>query len=533
MSAIKTLNPKAEVARAAQAIQLNVGAAIGLQSVLATNLGPKGTMKMLVSGSGDIKITKDGLVLLNEMQIQHPTAALIARAATAQDDITGDGTTSNVILIGEMLKQAERRIDEGLHPRLITDGFDIAKNEALTVLEKLKESGGIDRARLLQVANTSLRTKVHTKLANLLTEIVTDAVLAIKKAHKQIDLHMVEIMMMQTKTDVDTKLVKGIVMDHGTRHPNMPKELRNAYVLTANVSLEYEKTEVNSGFFYKTAEERERMVQAEREFIDRRVEKVIELKKKLCDGTDKQFIIVNQKGIDPKSLDMLAANGISGLRRAKRRNMERITLACGGTAMNSFDDDSFNEECLGHAGHIYEHVIGDQKFTFVEDAANPASVTILIKGPNKHTLLQIKDAVHDGLRAVMNAIEDDAVVPGAGAVELAIHEHLMGMRKTVKGKARLGVEAYAEAMLIIPKTLARNSGFDAQESVVKLQEQFEATGEPVGIDIDSGDACLPMDSGVVDNYTVKRNMLHSASVIANNLLLVDEVMRAGMASLKG
>ena len=337
----------------------------------------------------------------------------------------------------------------------------------------------------------------------------------------------------QTKTDVDTQLVRGIVMDHGTRHPNMPRELRNAYVLTANVSMEYEKTEVNSGFFYKTAEERERMVKAEREFIDRRVEKVIALKKKLCDGTDKSFIVVNQKGIDPQSLDMLAANGISGLRRAKRRNMERITLACGGTAMNSFDDDLFDEDCLGHAGHIYEHVIGDAKFTFVEDAANAKSVTILIKGPNKHTLLQIKDAVHDGLRAVMNAIEDDAVVPGAGAVELAIHEHLKSIIKSVKGKARLGVEAYADAMLIIPKTLARNSGFDAQETVVTMQESHEATGELVGIDVDTGEACLPMDAGIVDNYNVKRNMIHSASVIANNLLLVDEVMRAGMASLKG
>jgi len=216
--------------------------------------------------------------------------------------------------------------------------------------------------------------------------------------------------------------------------------------------------------------------------------------------------------------------------------MERITLACGGTAMNSFDDeDIFNEDCLGYAGHIYEHIIGEQKFTFVEDCQNPQSVTILMKGPNKHTLLQIKDAVHDGLRAVKNAIEDDCVIPGAGALELAIHEHLVNnVVKTVKGKARLGVEAYAEAMLIIPKTLARNAGYDAQETIIKLQEQFEATdGLAVGIDIDSGEACLPSDTGVLDNYNVKRNMLHSAAVISNNLLLVDEVMRAGLSSLKG
>eukprot|EP00038_Savillea_parva_P007276 m.168983 g.168983 ORF g.168983 m.168983 type:complete len:533 (+) comp13033_c0_seq1:50-1648(+) len=529
MSAIKTLNPNAEVARAAQAIQLNISAAIGLQSVLATNLGPKGTMKMLVSGAGDIKITKDGLVLLNEMQIQHPTAALIARAATAQDDVTGDGTTSNVILIGEMLKQAERRIDEGMHPRVVADGYDIAKAEALKVLDKLKSTAPVDRAMLLKVAATSLRTKIHAELADQLTEIVTDAVLTIKAAG-DIDLHMVEIMMMQHRSATDTKLIKGLVMDHGARHPNMPKELKNAYVLTCNVSLEYEKTEVNASFFYKTAEERERMVKAEREFIDRRVEKIIALKKQVCDGTDKTFIVVNQKGIDPQSLDMLAAEGIVGLRRAKRRNMERLTLACGGEQTNSADD--LDPSILGFAGHVYEHILGEQKFTFMEEVKNPKSVSILIKGPNKHTLTQIKDAVHDGLRAVKNAIDDNCIVPGAGAVEMAIYTHLRSILKDVKGKARLGVEAYADAILIIPKTLAKNSGHDAQEIVVKMQEYAEATGEPVGIDLETGEACLPLDAGIVDNYVVKRNMIHSSSVIANNLLLVDEVMRAGMTSLK-
>lgn len=236
----------------------------------------------------------------------------------------------------------------------------------------------------------------------------------------------------------------------------MPKELKNAYVLTCNVSLEYEKTEVNASFFYKTAEEREMMVKAEREFIDRRVRKIIELKKKVCDGTDKTFIVINQKGIDPQSLDMLAEEGIVGLRRAKRRNMERLTLACGGEQMNSVDD--LTEDCLGYAGHIYEHVLGEQKFTFMEDVKNPKSVSILIKGPNKHTLTQVKDAVNDGLRAVKNAIDDNCVVPGAGAVEMAIYTHLRSILKDVKGKARLGVEAYADAILVIPKTLAKNSG---------------------------------------------------------------------------
>nr|KAG5713129.1 hypothetical protein BaRGS_007656 [Batillaria attramentaria] len=438
-------------------------------------------MKMLVSGAGDIKLTKDGNVLLHEMQIQHPTASLIARVATAQDDVTGDGTTSNVLIIGELLKQADLYIAEGLHPRLITEGFELARNKALEVLEEVKVQCEINRDLLIQVARTSLRTKVHQDLADLLTEHVVDAVLAIKRPNEAIDLHMVELMEMQHKTDMDSVLVRGLVLDHGARHPDMKKRVENAFILTCNVSLEYEKTEVNSGFFYKSAQEREKLVEAERAFIDERVLKIIALKKQVCEGNDKGFVVINQKGIDPFSLDMLAKEGIVALRRAKRRNMERLTLACGGMAVNSVDD--LIPEYLGEAGLMYETVLGESKYTFIEDCKNPQSVTILIKGPNSHTITQIKDAIRDGLRAVKNAIEDGCVLPGAGAFEIAAYQELMRYKDKVKGRARLGVQAFAEALLIIVKVLAQNSGLDPQEAIVKLQQEYLGTSPAVGLDI--------------------------------------------------
>ncbi|KAL3271433.1 hypothetical protein HHI36_021919 [Cryptolaemus montrouzieri] len=529
--AISLLNPKAEVARAAQALAVNISAAKGIQDVMKSNLGPKGTVKMLVSGAGDIKITKDGNVLLHEMQIQHPTASLIARASTAQDDMTGDGTTSTVLVIGELLKQADNYISEGLHPRVLAEGFDKAREKTLEILEKVKIPVEVNRESLLDVCRTSLRTKVHQNVADLLAEVCVDSVLQIKKDDKPVDLHMVEIMEMQHKTETNTKLVKGLVLDHGSRHPDMPKSLKNCYILTCNVSMEYEKSEVNSGFFYKTSEEREKMVLAEREFIEQRVKKVVELKKKLCNGTDKSFVVINQKGIDPMSLDLLAKEGIIALRRAKRRNMERLALACGGIALNSFED--IQESHLGYAGHVYEHVLGENKYTFVEDCKNPSSVTILIKGPNKHTLVQIKDAIRDGLRAINNTISDGAVVPGAGAFEITANKELNVFKDTVKGKARLGIAAYAEALLVIPKVLATNSGFDAQDSIVKLQEECRLNPEPVGIDLTSGEPINPKDAGIFDNYIVKKQIINSCSVIASNLILVDEIMRAGMSSLKG
>merc|ERR1719189_99847 len=243
---------------------------------------------------------------------------------------------------------------------------------------------------LNQIAATSLNTKVHPKIAESLTNICVEALLAIQQEGQPIDLHMVELMEMQHRAESDSKLVRGMVLDHGGRHPDMPKRLENCHILTCNVSLEYEKTEVNSGFFYKSAEDREKLVAAERKFIEDRVQKIIELKRKVCTAENKNFVIINQKGIDPLSLDALAREGILALRRAKRRNMERMTLACGGQAMNTFDD--MDESCLGYAGVVYEHVLGENKFTFVEECKNPQSVTILMKGPNKHTLSQMKDA---------------------------------------------------------------------------------------------------------------------------------------------
>ncbi|ODN73234.1 T-complex protein 1, zeta subunit [Cryptococcus amylolentus CBS 6039] len=547
MSSIELINPKAESIRRTQALQVNTAGAVGLANVVKSNLGPRGTIKMLVDGSGQIKMTKDGKVLLSEMQIQNPTAAMIARTAVAQDEQCGDGTTSVVLLVGELLKQADRYIQEGVHPRVIGDGFDIAKKEALSFLDSFRQTPKLDRANLISVANTSLSTKLHTRLATKLSADVVDAVLAIQppapssenEYREPIDLHMIEIMKMQHKTDTDTTLVRGLVMDHGARHPDMPKRVENAYILTLNVSLEYEKTEVNSGFFYNSAEQREKLVESERRFVDSKLKKIVELKNAVCDvaiGSNekpKSFVVINQKGIDPMSLDVLAKNGILALRRAKRRNMERLQFACGGVAQNSVED--LTPDVLGWAGLVYEHTLGEEKYTFVEDVKEPKSVTMLIKGPNAHTMTQIQDALRDGFRSIKNGIEDKALIPGAGAFELACAAHLADNAKTLaKGRAKLGVQAFAEAMLVIPKTLAANGGFDVQDAIVGLQEELAEAGEggSVGLDLKSGEPMDPVAEGVWDNYRVKRQMLHGAATIAVNLLNVDEVLRAGRSSLK-
>jgi T-complex protein 1 subunit zeta len=267
--------------------------------------------------------------------------------------------------------------------------------------------------------------------------------------------------------------------------------------------------------------------------IDERVKQVIALKREVCgDNPELGFLLINQKGIDPLSLDALAKENIIGLRRAKRRNMERITLACGGQAVNSFED--LSPDSLGYCGLAYEVVLGEDKFTFVEQCKNPQSVTILIKGPNKHTLMQIKDAVHDGLRAIKNAIEDNCVLPGAGAFEIYASQELIKYKKEVQGRPKLGIQAFADALLIIPKVLAQNAGHDAQEAIVTLIDSH-AAGKSAwsGLDLKTGKAMDPVAAGIFDNFCVKRQLIHSCTVIASNLLLVDEIMKAGMSSLRG
>lgn len=521
------VNAKADQVKKVQALALNINAGTGLKEVLRTNLGPKGTLKMLIGGAGQIKLTKDGNVLLQEMQIQHPTACMIARAATAQDDIVGDGTTTIVLFIGELLKLAEGYLTEGIHPRTLSDGIEKAKVRCADFLEKIKIPKVVDRELLLTIAHNSLITKLSPSMAAILEPVVVDAVLTIRpKEDDPIDLHMVEIMHMKHKLSTDTKLIKGLVLDHGGRHPDMPKKLEKCFILTCNVSLEYEKTEVNSSFFWKDADSREKLIKSERAFTDEKVMKVIELKRKVCkDKPDFHFVVINQKGIDPLSLDMLAKEGILGLRRAKRRNMERLILACGGHALNSVDD--LTEEDLGFADVVYEEELGDEKYTFVEGVKQLKSCTILVKGPNEHTIAQIKDAIRDGLRAVKNTMDDKCVVSGGGAFEIAAYLDLMKYMDELSGKVKLGVELFAKALLVVPKTLAENSGFDTQECLLNAIEATRKENKPYGIDVETGKP-LPSDvQGVFDNYGVKRNFLSVAPALTQQLLQIDEIIRAG------
>eukprot|EP00531_Pseudo-nitzschia_arenysensis_P020939 CAMPEP_0116149734 /NCGR_PEP_ID=MMETSP0329-20121206/19133_1 /TAXON_ID=697910 /ORGANISM="Pseudo-nitzschia arenysensis, Strain B593" /LENGTH=526 /DNA_ID=CAMNT_0003646123 /DNA_START=76 /DNA_END=1653 /DNA_ORIENTATION=+ len=526
MSQIRDVNPNAEIVSKTQARAVNVAAGVGLLNVLKSNLGPRGTLKLLVGGAGQLKLTKDGLVLLKEMQIQHPTAVLIARTATAQDDITGDGTTSTVLLCGELLRQADRHISEGVHPRILVEGLETARDAALEYLNEIKttyeEAMIEDRDLLTSIALTSLATKLDIDSSLSLSKALVSSIQCIYSGPDMpIDLSRIEVMPMPRSTN-ESRFVNGIVLDHGARHPDMPDVLTNCRIMTLNTSLEYEKTETQSGFYYSSAEEREKLVESERKWLDERCKQIIDFKRSVCKD-DESFVIINQKGVDPLSLDIFAKEGILCLRRAKRRNMERLTLACGGSPIHSLQD--IEESQLGYAGKVSQVTLGEEKFTFVEDCENAQSCTMLLQGPNQHAINQAKDAMKDGMRALKNALEDKAVVAGAGAFEVATAHHLQkNILPTVAGKAKLGVQTFCDALLVIPKTLAENSGLDVIDTLLNLQDEHSASKMLVGLDVKTGEAILPSDEGIWDNVRVKRQSLYLSTVLASQLLLVDEVM---------
>ncbi|GKT28176.1 T-complex protein 1 subunit zeta [Aduncisulcus paluster] len=576
MSALQDLNPRAEVMGQQSALNMNISAGKSLGDVMKGSLGPSGTQKMLVSGAGELKLTKDGAVLLKEMHIISPIAQLIGQTAIAQDDITGDGTTSVILLIASMLSESERFIRDGVHPRVLVHGLEKAADLAVKFLDETAIDKPITKELLLDVAYTALNTKLRPAMARKFAEYCVEAVLTVRKKKEEVieegkptvyptlkfselDLNMVEVLAMQHRSDTHTKLIKGLVLDHGLKHSEMPTDMHNVHILCCNILLEYEKTESESVMEYKNADERAELVRGETDVVDARCMQIVKLKEAVCKPGE-SFFVVNQDGIDLRSNEILAKHGISAVRRAKRRNMERVTRACGGFAMASAQDlisaDGVpNVSCLGHADHVFVEVIGEDHFTFIEGVKDPFSCTVLLKGANKHTIFLLKDALRDGLTSVRNMLVSSKVVPGGGAFEIACSKHIHDMIRSsstaISGRAQLGATVFADSLLVIPKILAQNSGYDPHETFVELSRkpgcgvmiggkesvrtyvEEKKEGELISLEqeVNPHTVSAPVidakEAGILDGYRVKFNMLKNTAAIVGQILLVDSIIKGG------
>ncbi|XP_059832532.1 T-complex protein 1 subunit zeta-like [Hypanus sabinus] len=507
--------------KAEATLAINVAAARALQNMMRTNLGPKGTVKMLVSEAGDIRITKSGGLLLRSLRQQHPAASFIAQTVLSMNDRTGDGATSAVLLVGEMLKEAERYVSQGVHPRIIVEGLKAAKKEAIYCLDELWED--VDKSIMQKVARTSIGTKVCAELAEILAEPVATAVNSVSQSREPVDLKRVHLVAMGHELEQDVRLVNGVVLEQRGRHPDKKWRKEDAFVLAFNVALKQENRKHSSRYFYIDAGRKQRSAEAERRVIRENVRKIIALKWDVCGNSEKSFIVVNQKGIDPVALGEFASEGIVALWSVKKSDVEMLPLGCGGRVVSSLQD--LSAECLGHAGLVYQETQGGSTYTFFEQCDDPRCVSLLIRDSNEHTLAQVKEAVLHGMRAVKNSVDDGSAMPGAGAVEIRIRNQLVHHRGTeMKGAALLGFQAFAEAILTIPKTLVENAGLDPYEVVSKALDAEEQTTIPVGIDLSSGELFQDWQTPVWDNCLVKHQLIHTSTAIVCNLLLVDGIV---------
>jgi len=506
--------------RGKEAQRNNIMAARIISEVLRTTLGPRGMDKMLIDSLGDITITNDGAAILDEVEVEHPAAKMMVEVAKTQDDMVGDGTTTAVVLAGELLRRAEELLDQNIHPTVIVSGFRKAAQMAVETLDKLGTTVDInDRQTLKKVAMTSMASKAVGAAKEHLAEIAIDAVKQIteQRGDKWVaDIDQVQITKKEGKSLFDTQLVKGIIVDKEVVHPGMPKRIENAKIALLDVALEVEKTEFS-------AEIRIRDPTQMKAFLDQETRMLKEMVDKIrASGAD---VMSCQKGIDDMAQHFLAKEGILAARRVKQSDMEKLSRATGGRIISNLDD--LKAQDLGKAGLVEERKVGEDKMVFVENCKHPRSVAILIRAGLERMVDEAERAMNDALSVVSDVIEYNKIVAGGGAIESEIARKLRGYATEVGGREQLAIEAFAESLEIVPKTLAENAGLEPIDIMVGLRSAHEkARGEAKGVNVFTGKIMDMYGEGVIEPLRVKEQAVKSAAEAASMILRIDDVIAA-------
>ncbi|MDH5374748.1 MAG: thermosome subunit beta, partial [Candidatus Bathyarchaeota archaeon] len=452
--------------RGKEAQRNNIMAARIIGEVLKTTLGPRGMDKMLIDSLGDITITNDGAAILDEIEAEHPAAKMMVEVAKTQDDMVGDGTTTAVVLAGELLKRAEDLLDQNIHPTIIVSGYRKAVQNAMKTINKVAIPVDIeDRETLKKVALTSMASKAVGLVKEHLAEIAIDAVKQIveKRGERRVaDIDNIQIIKKEGKSLFETELVQGVIIDKEAVHPGMPKKIENAKIALLDCPLEIEKTEIS-------AEIRIRDPTQMKAFLDQETRMLKEMVKKVkAAGAS---VVFCQKGLDDMAQHFLAKDGILAARRVKQSDMEKLARATGGRIVTDLDD--LRPEDLGMAGLVEERKIGDDKMIFVEKCKDPRSVAVLIRAGLERMVDEAERAMHDALSVVSDVIEDNKIVVGGGAVEVEMARELRKYATKVGGREQLAIEAFAEAVEIVPKALAENAGLESIDIIVELRAAHE------------------------------------------------------------
>ncbi len=493
----------------------NIMAAVAIAEAIRTALGPKGQDKMLVDSFGDVTITNDGATILKEIDVEHPAAKMIVEVAKTQDDEVGDGTTSAVVLAGELLKQAEMLIDQKIHPTVIVEGYRKATEKSLDLLDSIAvEDSSV--TMLKKVAMTSMQSKVVSEFRKVLADLAVKAIQLITDTidgEKQADLDNVKVEKKQGGTIQDTMFIEGIVLDKEIVHPGMAKSLENPKIALIQSAFEVEKTEFTAKIDIREVTQMQAFLDEEERMLREMVEKI----KKV--GAN---VVLCQKGIDDVAQHFMAQEGIIAVRRIKESDMEKLARATGGKLISNLDD--LSKKDLGTAQSIEERKIADDKMVFIEGCKNPKAVSILLRGSTDLIVDEAERALHDALCVIRNVVEDGRVVSGGGAPEIHVAQHLQDYAETLPGREQLAVLAFSEAMEIIPKTLAENAGLDSIDIIAELKTRHEKKEISAGIDGIKGKVGDLAKGNVWEPLVVKRQAIKSASEVAQMLLRIDDVI---------
>ena len=507
--------------RGKEAQKNNIMAAKIIAETVKTTLGPRGMDKMLIDSMGDITITNDGASILKEISVEHPAAKMVVEVSKTQDDMVGDGTTSAVILAGELLKNAEDLLEQNIHPTVIVSGYRKAAQKAMEILnEKSIPIDLEDRKSLKQVAMTSMRSKAVSVASEHLADVAIDAVkqIAERRGTEMVaDIDNILVTKKEGKSLSETELVNGIILDKEVVHAAMPKRVEKAKIALINAALEIEKTEISAEIRIRDPSQIKAFMDQENQMLKGMVDKV----KKA--GAN---VVVCQKGIDDMAQHFLAKEGILAVRRAKESDMDKLSRATGGKVLTNLDD--LKPEDLGYAGLVEERKIGDDKMTFIEGCKNPMSVSILIRAGLKRMVDEAERSMNDALSVVSDVVKKNKVVAGGGAIEAEIAKELRQYALKVGGREQLAIEAFAEAMEIIPKTLSENAGLNQIDILVNLRaEHDKIEGLYAGVDVFSGKVVNMYKNGVIEPVSVKEQAIKSAAEVATMILRIDDVISGG------
>jgi thermosome len=481
---------------------------------------------MLVDSLGDVTITNDGATILSEMQIEHPAAKMMVEVAKTQDEAVGDGTTTAVIIAGELLIEAEKLLEQQIHPTVITKGFRMAKIKALEILEKLSHHIEIkDEKDLRKIANTAMTGKAAERASEELTELAVKAVVRIaemKAGKSEVDTENIKIEKKQGGSMSDTELIEGIVLDKEVVHSGMPKRIEKAKVVLLDSALEVKELEGDAKINIDSPEKLHAFMDEEEKSLKDMVNKILQ------SGAN---VVFCQKGIDDIAQHYLAKANVLAARRVKKSDMEKLARATGAKMVTNIKD--LSKADVGYAGMVQEKKIAGDEMIFVEKCKEPKAVTILIRGGSEHVVDEVERAMEDAIKGIAAALELGKVVPGGGAVEIELAKQLRKYAESFKGREQLAINSFANAMEVVPRSLAENGGLDPIDKLAELRAEHDKKMMNTGLDVFTGKVHDMINLGVIEPLKIKLQAIKSASEVAEMILRIDDMISAGPGGSKG